>query len=182
MNEATLPHDIYELWGYRATTYWWWLAFLMLAFIIAIYLYKRWKRPSTAEKSCEQIDWYQRIMSIKAPHTWSQTPAKEFYFDLSYHLRALIEQRGHFAATDMTAKEIDRALGARDDLLSAADIVAIKKLLLQADRVKFAGEQPEIDKAAADLEAAKSLVQRVFAPSVTQEKLNSESMRLSDGV
>jgi len=161
MNSPSLPHDIFELWDYPAWLLPWWifgLAILLFALILYLLLRKQAKENFSSTK-----DWCQHLKALEVPDNWSPEGAKEFYFDISYALRAVLEQLKLFSATDMTSHEIKLTLAKHEDKISADGSIVLLQLLGQADRVKFANEIPSQERALADLKNAQKLIQRLLA-------------------
>ena len=79
---------------------------------------------------------------IKSDKTWQQGHVKQYYSELADTLREYIENRFDINAMELTSDETIAAFAYRRDLLSESIFGNLKRLLKNADLVKFAKFEP----------------------------------------
>lgn len=83
---------------------------------------------------------FERLEQLRQRKLWQAGDLKGYYSELSDVLRAYIEAELGFPAMELTTHEIVRA--AERNGVEATQVMALKRLLLLSDLVKFAKEKP----------------------------------------
>lgn len=152
----------------------------IILLIAGWYLYKYWKRKQAEENApkpvFERESFINPLEELKNDMTEVKalTPCQteedfdRFYVKLGDTIRAYIKRVYQFPALEMTSSEIIRELQkerANSDLIKAA-----KKVLFEADMVKFANFTPDNEQTADALQTADNFVQT--AETVDREKID----------
>ena len=152
--------------------YWPWLA--GTGGLIAIFfLFKLFKNREREETTPYVPPIPAHITALKSLHqleheqAWNSSKQKKYYSELTYTVRLYLEQRFNIKAVEQTTKEIIAELKYAD--ISEADKLHLRKLLSQADMIKFA-------KMKAGAEQGKdSLYKSIeFVEKTKNEKIGSE--------
>lgn len=150
---------------------WYWLAIiggLILAFLIWRY-YKR-KKPEEEEEIVKEVI-PAHIIALGAlekllqQEEWKSAEKKAYYSELTETVRTYLENRFDIHAMEQTTREIIRDL--KYASISEEDKVYLRKILREADMVKFAKFTPSDDDAYAYLNTSIDFVKR------TKEKTTS---------
>jgi hypothetical protein len=128
----------------------WILGFLLLAGLIFLVAYaikrKKNNQPlfSLPQKPKEpaHIIALRELDRIKNEKIWQKGQVKQFYSELTDTLREYIENRFGINALEQTSDETIAAFAYRRDLLDEKLYINLKKLLKNADLVKFAKFEP----------------------------------------
>lgn len=123
-------------------SYWKWLVGLaiLLAGYFIFKLYRNRIETETvipeAPKVPAHITALASLKELEAKEAWQSLQQKEYYSDLTYTVRLYLEQRFGIKAIEQTTKEIIQELRYAD--ISEDDKVHLRKLLSEADMIKFA--------------------------------------------
>lgn len=128
----------------------WILGFLLLAGLIFFVTYaikrKKNNQPlfSLPQKPKEpaHIIALRELDRIKAEKIWQKGQVKQYYSELTDALREYIENRFSINALEQTSDETIAAFAYRRDMLDENLFVNLKKMLKNADLVKFAKFEP----------------------------------------
>lgn len=123
-------------------SYWQWL--VGLAIIIAAYfLFKLFKGRLKKEEEVPyvpptpaHITALASLKELEAKEAWKSLQQKDYYSDLTYTVRLYLEQRFGIKAIEQTTREIIQELKYAD--ISEEDKMHLRKLLSEADMIKFA--------------------------------------------
>ena len=123
-------------------SYWPWLAVIGLA-IAAFFLYRLWKNRAPKEEHVPylppipaHLTALKSLRQLENEQAWQSSEQKEYYSDLTYTVRLYLEQRFGINAVEQTTREIIAELKYAD--ISEEDKLHLRKLLSQADMIKFA--------------------------------------------
>ena len=123
-------------------SYWKWLAGIGIA-IAAFFLFRLWKNRSPKEEEVPyvppipaHITALKSLRELEQEQAWQSSEQKEYYSDLTYTVRLYLEQRFGIKAVEQTTREIITELRYAD--ISEEDKLHLRKLLSQADMIKFA--------------------------------------------
>lgn len=151
-----------------AANYWVWILLLVVASIIAFFLYRYFKKKageSTEEKPTEpklfvdplrELD--RMLEHIKTGDVLKQGDFKAFYTETGDAIRLYIERVYKEQALEMTTSELKYALLKKRLDPQVQNMILL--ILSQADRVKFAKYTPTMDSAFDDLERAFDLAKK----------------------
>ncbi|MDG1913170.1 MAG: hypothetical protein P8I55_01105 [Crocinitomix sp.] len=150
---------------------WYWLT-IIAALILAFFIYRYVKRrkPEVEEEVLEEIipahvialDALQKLL---AGEEWKSPEKKVYYSDLTDTVRTYLENRFDIHAMEQTTREIITDL--KHASISEVDKVYLRKILREADMVKFAKFTPSDEDAYAYIHKSIDFVKR------TKEKKNS---------
>lgn len=152
-------------------TNWYWLAIIAgIILIFLIYRYIQKRKPVIEEEILEEIipahiialDSLQKLLSSEE---WKSPEKKTYYSDLTDTVRTYLENRFDIHAMEQTTREIITDL--KHASISEEDKVYLRKILREADMVKFAKFSPSDDDAFAYLNKSIDFVKR------TKEKTSS---------
>ncbi|OIQ37032.1 MAG: hypothetical protein BM555_01635 [Crocinitomix sp. MedPE-SWsnd] len=123
-------------------SYWRWLAGIGVA-IAAFFIYRLWKNRKPQEEEVPyvptipaHITALKSLKELEREEAWQSSEQKEYYTDLTYTVRLYLEQRFGIKAVEQTTREIITELRYAD--ISEEDKLHLRKLLSQADMIKFA--------------------------------------------
>ncbi|NTV82670.1 MAG: hypothetical protein HGA23_00035 [Bacteroidales bacterium] len=126
-----------------------WIGLVLLILIIAALVYYYYKKkklqpPVVATRLNTTIPPYEAAIealdSLRLKKLWQSGRTKEYYSELTEIVREYIELRFPVRAMEMTTSEINAAL--RQTEVSATSREKLNQVLILADLVKFAKEQP----------------------------------------
>lgn len=150
---------------------------LILAIILGIWLYKRWKYRKDHPMEIAGIEpelppfeaAIKALDHLKEQKLWQQGLEKEYYTSLTDILRGYIDGRFHVNAMEMTSSEIIAAMRKEDAPKELID--KLKQVLDLADFVKFAKLRPGYEENEMSLHAAYTFVNgtQEVKPEVTDE-------------
>ncbi|MFT5819174.1 MAG: hypothetical protein ACI8ZM_000397 [Crocinitomix sp.] len=143
---------------------WYWLAIigaLLLAFFIWRFIKRR--KPEEEEEIIEivvpaHIIALDALEKLLKREDWKSPEKKEYYSELTDTVRTYLENRFSIHAMEQTTREIIRDL--KFSSISEEDKVYLRKILREADMVKFAKFSPSDDDAYAYLNKSIDFVKR----------------------
>ena len=150
---------------------WYWIAIiavLLIAFFVYRYIQKR--KPEVEEEILEEIIPAHILAlgvleKLLKQEEWKSSEKKTYYSDLTDTVRNYLENRFGIHAMEQTTREIITDL--KHASISEEDKVYLRKILREADMVKFAKFSPSDDDAFAYLNKSIDFVKR------TKERTNS---------
>jgi hypothetical protein len=110
------------------------------------------------------------LKRLKDDKAWSRGEIKGFYVSITDLLRDFLEHRYHINAHEYTSAEILEAMRAKG--ISNTSNEGVRGLLMTADMVKFAKEQPTENVAIAHLEEVIAFV-RVNSTEIEKDNMPS---------
>ena len=130
-------------------SYWKWLAWLAVI-IAAYFIYRLWKNRASKEEVVPDIPpipahitALKSLKQLEKEQAWASQEQKTYYSDLTYTVRLYLEQRFGIKAVEHTTREILDELKYAD--ISEEDKLHLRKLLSQADMIKFAKMKADAD-------------------------------------
>jgi len=158
LSSSTLPVDTLQ--GFRDITnplevpfsIWEFVPYILIGLIvigIGLVLYfwfQRLRKKKPEEKSTPIITEpahviaFRELQALKEKKLWQQGQTKNYYIELTDIIRRYLHGRFAIDATEMTTEEILRSLKLTD--CNHESMIAITRLLRQADLVKFAKAKP----------------------------------------
>jgi hypothetical protein len=130
-------------------SYWKWLAWIAVL-IASYFVYLLWKNRRPTEEIIPytppipaHITALKSLKLLEKNHAWESQEQKEYYSDLTYTVRLYLEQRFGIKAVEYTTREILVELKYAD--ISEEDKAHLRKLLSQADMIKFAKMKADSD-------------------------------------
>ena len=126
--------------------YWPWLAggAGLAAIFLIVRLIKN-RRPEPEEPAAPPIPAHitalATLFKLREEQAWTLDDKKKYYSDLTYTVRLYLEQRFGIHAIEQTTREIIDELKYAD--ISEEDKVYLRKILSEADMVKFAKMKPD---------------------------------------
>ncbi len=140
-NPLDVPFSIWEIAPYAL------IALMIIAAGLGLYLWiKRLKKKKPEEKPAPiitepaHIIALRELQALKEKKLWQQGQIKNYYIELTDIIRRYLHGRFAIDATEMTTEEILSSLKLTD--CNHESIIAITRLLRQADLVKFAKAKP----------------------------------------
>lgn len=127
-----------------------WIGIFLLIVVIAGLIYsfikkKKIQPPLVTTRLSQAVPPYEAAMdaleSLRQKKLWQSGRVKEYYSELTEIVREYIELRYSIRALEMTTEEIYPAVRALDISSAAGD--KLNQVLVLADLVKFAKEQPQ---------------------------------------
>lgn len=109
-----------------------------------------------------------RLRELDERQLWQTGEIKTFQSELTYILRAYLEERYRVPALESTTRELERELRRRD-LLRESERTDLADLLRLADTVKFAKAEPPADVHQRGLERVRDFVHATVPPPPTAE-------------
>ena len=143
---------------------WYWLAIIGgLILIFFIWRYVQRRKPEEEEEIIEEvipahIIALEALEKLLKQEDWKSPEKKEYYSELTETVRTYLENRFGIHAMEQTTREIIRDL--KFSAISEADKVYLRKILREADMVKFAKFSPSDDDAFAYLNKSIDFVKR----------------------
>src|SRR5690606_27942836 len=98
------------------------------------------------------------LIELKKRQAWKTENKKEYYSELTYTVRLYLEERFGIQAIEHTTREIINDLKYAD--ISEEDKVYLRKILSEADMVKFAKMTPQEKHGEESLEKSIDFVQK----------------------
>ena len=142
-----------------------WPYLTITAGIIAMFFLLRLiksKRPEKEEEAPPPIPAHitalKSLLELKKKEAWLMDDKKEYYSELTYTVRLYLEQRFGIQAIEHTTREIINDLKYAD--ISEEDKIYLRKILSEADMVKFAKMKPENQFGEESLEKSISFVEK----------------------
>ncbi len=178
--EATDIKDIKPLPPRRLHLDWMWigiaLALLVLAFAVALYFWRRSRRPRVEPQTPPHELAFRALDSLRSTDFEDLEALRKYYFAISEVLREYVEARFGLNATDLTTEEI---LGHLVELaeLSAENRKLLRRFLLDTDMVKFAAHRPGSQEIEACFEAALGFVESTVPEPLSKEPSQPEPMQ-----
>lgn len=131
-----------ELPGSGVAWSWWIAGGVVLALVVAVLVWRRWRRPKLPlEKLLSPYELayleFEKLLESK----WAETDVKLFYVELTAIVRRYIERTTGVHAPEQTTEEFLREI-AQHEKFSLDERNKLQQFLLAADLVKFAGHQP----------------------------------------
>jgi hypothetical protein len=162
-----------------ARTWWPWVVALILLLVTGYYAYNWYKKrePKTVSVPAADPDPFVsplvelRETIKRLPNTSELLQFKEFesyYVDLGDAIRRYLKRVYSIQALEMTTREIDQALKA--ELAAEEQIQITRKVLNEADMVKFANFKPTAEMAESVLQNAKRFIE--VARTVNQDQIH----------
>ncbi|MEL6140324.1 MAG: hypothetical protein AAFU67_01760, partial [Bacteroidota bacterium] len=112
----------------------------------------------------------ERLNELEGKKLWQAGEVKMYYSELSYILRAYLEDHFKIPALESTTRQIDRALQERKQL-NDTQRAELSELLQLSDLVKFAKAEPADDLHQRDLERVRNFVEDMATqPDMTKEE------------
>lgn len=143
----------------------WWIAVLIVGLLLLFFVIKKRRKKTLSQalpiSLLEQV--LTKIDSLEKEKGY-ETDLKEYYFQLSLILRWFLANKYQKEFLERTTKEIEIIL--QHEKLERDTITTIKKLLMQADMVKFAKSTPPIDEAKEVTNIARKIVQQLSNTTV----------------
>ncbi len=121
----------------------------------------------------------QELTSLRTSDMLEKGQLKQFYQKLSDILRTYINRRYSIKALESTTPELLSRLRSQN-IMDDTSYKDLRKLLSQADLVKFAKYQPPCSQASSDLNTAFQIIART-KPNVSEEKLPTEAVTQQSG-
>ena len=126
---------------------WWLLAILFLVGLILAYIYRK---KYTPEEIIARIPPFelakQRLQELDSKQLWQQNKVKQYYVELTDIVRSFIEREMHIPALESTTDELLETISDFNENskldIPKETILKLKKLLQEADLVKFAKSRP----------------------------------------
>ncbi len=163
----------------RWTDYLPWLISAAIALVIglALWWYQRKDRPAAIPHAPPPIPPYQQALAalqqLDQRKLWQQGQVKDYYYELSYILRAYLEARFGILALESTTAQIIAALREKD-VLNSQQLEWLQHALHLADMVKFAKAEPPPTTHAALLSQAIAFVNETKSQPPTQKAEGNE--------
>ncbi|NOQ71856.1 MAG: hypothetical protein GQ574_07640 [Crocinitomix sp.] len=143
---------------------WYWLAIIgVLILIFFIWRYVKSRKPEEEEEIVEviipaHIIALDALGKLLKQEDWKSPEKKEYYSELTETVRTYLENRFDIHAMEQTTREIIRDL--KFSSISDEDKVYLRKILREADMVKFAKFSPSDDDAFTYLNKSIDFVKR----------------------
>lgn len=156
----TLKQPMYEIKAIQNEPYtfadfknylWWILAILALLAIILYFVLRKKKTPEEIEAAIPPYELaLKRLQELDAKQLWQKNKVKQFYVELTDIVRTYIERELNIPALESTTDELMETIGDFNASSHTLDIpketiLKLKKLLKEADLVKFAKYKPLIN-------------------------------------
>lgn len=162
-----------------ARNWWPWILTLILLAIISYYLYKWYKkrelkpvaepRPDPEPFLSPLVELRETINRLPKPSELNEfSDFEAYYVDLGDAIRRYLKRVYSIQALEMTTREIDQALKA--ELAADEQIQITRKVLNEADMVKFANFKPTTEMADSILHKAKRFIE--VARTVNQDQIH----------
>lgn len=154
---------------------WYWIAIilgLIIAFLVYRYVQQRKKQEGPAEAKViipAHILAMEKLDQLLKEEAWKSEQKKNYYSELTDTVRSYLENRFDIHAMEKTTREIIQDL--KYSPISEADKVYLRKILREADMVKFAKFSPTHEDALVYLHNSIDFVNR----TKTEEKSNHEN-------
>ena len=137
------------------------------------------RRPVKAEPAPPPIPAHitalKSLLELKRQQAWLIDDKKKYYSELTYTVRLYLEERFGIQAIEHTTREIIDDLKYAD--ISEEDKIYLRKILSEADMVKFAKLQPENKFGEESLEKSISFVEK----TKREEREEEDQQRLENG-
>lgn len=151
---------------------WYWLAGIGLAALIffivrAVRRNKEEEEIDNTPKIPAHITALKLLYSLKEKEAWTNDNKKRFYSDLTNTVRRYLEQRFEIYAMEKTTREIIKDLQGSD--ISDEDKEFLRKILSQADMVKFAKVKPDSELGLQSLERSIEFVDKTKKEEENEE-------------
>lgn len=169
----------YYIWGFLKKHYWWLIpALLLIAALVYYFFFHTKGKKIFAEKlpppEPAHIIAFRELERIKNEKLWEKRQYKAYFTDLSESLRRYLENRYDILAMEQTTFDIMRNLD-RMDYGDASQREELRKILEQADLVKFAKMEPLPGESERCVRAAWEFVEKTKeTPEEDTEILSSE--------
>ena len=147
---------------------------LILAVILCIWWYRRWRyrieHPESVEAVEPKLPPHVRAInaldSLQSKKLWQKGLEKEYYTDLTDILRNYLQERFHVNTMEMTSSEIINVFK-RNEVMKSS-LPDLKQVLELADFVKFAKLHPLPDENEQSLAQAKAIVNETMVKETPQ--------------
>ena len=145
-------------------TYWYWIVIpLLILAIILLYLYFKKRQPEKEIVYIEEVIpahilALKALLELKDKEAWKTSEKKKYYSELTDTVRLYLENRFDIHAMEKTTREIITDLKLAN--ISEDDKYYLRKILREADMVKFAKFNPSDDEAFAYLNKSIDFVER----------------------
>lgn len=163
-------------WSERASewfsAYWYWFA-IGGGLVALFFLFKLWKskQPEAEEPPAPKIPAHitalASLIALKDQEGWKSDDRKAYYSRLTNTVRLYLEERFEIYAMEQTTREIILNLKQAD--ISEEDKEYLRKILMQADMVKFAKFSPNEEDGLTLLDRSIDFVER------TKEEIESDN-------
>ena len=162
-----------------ARTWWPWLTGIILLALIGYYVYNWYKKQEPKAEAepipdpdpfiSPLIELRESINRLPKPSELNEFSDYEaYYVDLGDAIRRYLKRVYSIQALEMTTREIDQALKA--ELAADEQILITRKVLNEADMVKFANFKPTTDMAESILQKAQRFIE--VARTVNQDQIH----------
>jgi hypothetical protein len=137
----TLPHEIKGLVDYDLSFFWLIIIAVIVAICIFIYLFLQKKKIKKNKTKLSKQELFRllinEIIAIKPIAPFVYEKQRQFYFDLDFKFRQVIELSEDVRATDLTINELKRAL-TKLNFFNSLVVVEMLKFFDISQKVKFA--------------------------------------------
>ena len=137
----TLPHEIRGLVNYDTSFFWLIIIAVIVALCIFIYLLFQKKKIKNNKTKISRQDLLRllinEIIEIKPIEPFVYEKQRQFYFDLDFKFRQIIEMSEGVRATDLTINELKSAL-TKLNFFNSSAVVEMLMFFDLSQRVKFA--------------------------------------------
>ncbi|UKN01314.1 hypothetical protein K6119_16420 [Paracrocinitomix mangrovi] len=152
-----------------------WHWFVIVAGFIALFFIVRLMQRNKSEEKVApppppipaHITALKSLIEMKKREAWKTENKKEYYSELTYTIRRYLEQRFKIQAIEHTTREIINDLRYAD--ISEEDKVYLRKILSEADMVKFAKMKPDSQHGEDSLEKSIDFVNKTKLEEETEE-------------
>ena len=154
LKPATGPVELPE----PANTSLWWLLGACVLSVLAVLVWRRWRRPSRSQ--VPQLSPFERAyleLDTLIERNLAETDVKLFYVELTAIVRRYIERTTGVRAPEQTTEEFLREIGSFATF-SPDDRARLQQFLESADLVKFAGQRPDNQDIEQSFERAKAFI------------------------
>jgi len=159
--------------------YLWWLLALLILVVVVLYFVLR-KKP-TPEEIIAKIPPFdlakKRLQELDGKQLWQQNRIKQYYVELTDIVRTFIEREMNIPALESTTDELMETISDFNENshldIPKETILKLKKLLQEADLVKFAKSKPLSNEIEAHRNQAENIIDNLhpkFVEKNTEEE------------
>lgn len=171
---------------------WWPIILLILFLILAAFFLYRWYLNRASEKAVVKLplpvpfknpldELKHSIYNLPQVSTLNAREDYEaYYIKLGDTIRYYLKRVYHFPAMEMTTREINESL--QQELAPSEIITITRKVLNEADLVKFANFHPDTELAKSALQKAKDFIETASIVNYEQIKYMKHKYELEQGI
>lgn len=154
-----LPIGFQDIWPWLAGIA---LGILLIGLPIFLIFYRKakptaFRRPPPPPVPAHEVAM-RRLAQLEAEKRWQKGDFRGYYFELSYIIRAYLEDRYQILALESTTDHILRDVSGQLQDLKQTE--RLKQLLQMAELAKFAKAQPEMQENMANMDIAREFVKK----------------------